>query len=226
MKRWAVIVVVVAVAGGTVWADDVKKPEAKTVTEVKDLATAGTKAFEAGKASEAIDLFQKAVLVMQRFLEKGLADFLPETPDGWTKGKIDKQSMSHASGPYTGRWTQVQCVYTRTKDGLKVEATLSNSPSLVQMHEALWRTYSNPMMLKMMNQDPSSQIALINRDPWKGFSQVVKDKSAEAKLFIPGCFFNIEARKGTLDVVNLFIKQTDLKGLAATAKETTPKPTP
>ena len=190
------------------------KPKAK-VDQVEALITKALAAYKAGKAATAIDDLQKAISLMQKSLQKGMAGFLPAAPKGWTAGKIDSTSMSMGTAKDAGAWRQVSRRYTRTSDKLRVTITITNSPQLIQATKAASKMYQSPQMIAMLNRDPNMKVELVSQHGWSGWIVISKGKSAQATALAKGCMLSVSASKDDEAALKAFWKAIDLKGLSA-----------
>jgi len=190
-----------------------KEPPKETQAAVEAEVAAGLKAFKAGKIHDAIARLQKAISLMQDLVAGDLAAYFPKAPEGWQAGEISKESIA-AAGTTASSFIQVTRTYVRTKDKLRVEIRLTNSPQLLAAQQAAAKAFENPMVLRMLNQDPNKQIKRIDRDGWVGWSVVEKGRKAEATAFTKTCLLFLGASKADADALEMFLKAIDLKNLS------------
>jgi hypothetical protein len=195
----------VAMAGST--------PSAASVKEVQDLSASAVKEFEAGNGAKAVDLLQKAITVVQKTMTGNLAACLPNPPDGWDADRIKEEAIA-ATGAGLSQWSRVSRKYTHRTDKVEVNVDLTNSPVFVQMQETVWKTYQNAELLKMLNQNPNSQISLVDRDGWKGYTTVEKNRSVQTTLFVAGGLLTLNVSKDDPAAATQFLGLIDLKRAA------------
>lgn len=219
MSKTAVRVLMGVLAVGLAMGVGMAKDPAKEAKDAKEAAAVeteiatGLKAFKAGKLHDAIKHLQKAISRIQEMLGGDLVQYFPKAPKGWEAGEIKKQSQS-ATGTTTSTITHITRTYVRTKDKLRVDIALTNSPQMLKGQRAAAKAFENPMVLRMMNQDPNKRFTRINRDGWVGWSVVEKGRRAEANAFTETCLLTIRVSKAAADVLEMFLKSMDLKGLA------------
>jgi hypothetical protein len=186
---------------------------------VETLVAQGLARYKAGKTAEAIGDLQQAIALMQQSLQKGLAAFFPEAPQGWQAGKVESSAVAAAgTGGEGGSWTQVSRKYTRQADRLAVTVEMTNSPQLIQAQQGLSSMYRNPQMLQVLNQDPNRKVELVQAPGWFGWIVVEKGKTAQAAAYCKSCLLTVQVPKGDEQVLKTFWNAIDLKGLAAGGK--------
>jgi hypothetical protein len=198
-----------------------------TDKEIEAKISAGLKAYQDGRTGEAISALQEAIAGMQKSQHKGMAAFFPKAPEGWEAGKLDSASISANSGQEGGSSvTTLTQEFTRKSDDLKVTVTLANSPELIKAQEKLLEVYKNPEMTKMMNANPDHQLKVIDENGWTGLRQIMKEDegkgSASITAFSGACILTLQVQNNDGDVLDMFWKTIDLKGLAAAAPKSKP----
>ncbi len=183
---------------------------------VEGLAEQAVKAFNSGDNSGAIALFQKAIAVIQKEMEKSLAGLFPEAPTGWSAGKMKAGSAAFASGASTS-WTHVTRTYTRKADKATAEISLTNSPQFTAAAKQVSAMYSNPQFVKMVGERGQLKISPIARDGWSGWAVINnKGNSAEAMAFSPGGnMAAVKIRKADEAALMMFWKALNLKAVEA-----------
>ena len=193
-------------------AQEEQEPKAQGV---EALIQEGLAAYKAGQHQVAIQRLQKAIGIIQKSAEKGLASFLPEPAEGWKADPAKSQSGNWGAGEGAIQWTQVSRRYKRESDGLKVEVTISDSPQIIQGQLQALKLYENPQMLQMMNQDPDRKVTLVDADGWKGWNTLEKGKRAQTMAICKSVMVMIEVRGDDEKVREAFWSGVDRKGLAA-----------
>jgi hypothetical protein len=211
MKKALAVVIGVLAALAIGQAQEEKEAEA----QVEALIQAGLEAYRAGQPQVAIQKLQKAINLIQRSAEKGLLSFLPAPPEGWKADAPKSHSGSWGGGESAIQWTEASRDYRRESDGLRVEVTLSDSPQIIQGQLQALKVYENPQMLRMMNQDPNREIALIDADGWKGWTVTEKGKRAQTMAICRSVMVRIEVGRDDAKARDVFWNALDRKGIAA-----------
>lgn len=194
--------------------------------DVEKLITSGLKNYKGGNTPQAIADLQKAVALMQKSINQGLAGFFPAVPAGWQTDEIESQALALGSAQGSGSWTMVSRTYTRQADDLRINLAMTNSPDLVANQQAAAEAYRNPMTLQMLNQDPNTKVEIIDQDGWFGWMVTSKGQSASITAFCHGCLLTVEASGDDADAVKTFWNAINLKGLAAAQPASTTKEAP
>ncbi len=219
MRTTVAIGLAMLLVSAAIWAGDAKKkPDV-----VEALIAKGLAEYRSGKTQEAIADLQKAIAMMQKSLQKGMAAFFPKPPPGWEAGKVESTAMTMGSGEQSGSWTQVTRRYARTKDKVTVTVTMVNAPRLIEAQKSASAAYRNPQMLKMLNRDPKTRIALIDQAGWFGWTVVNKGRSAQASAFSKGCLLTAQAGNDDEQALKAIWNAIDLKALAAAQLKPAPK---
>lgn len=213
MKQALAVVIGLLAALAIGQAQEDKKPEA----QVETLIQQGLEAYRAGQPQVAIQRLQKAIGLIQRSAEKGLASFLPEPAEGWKAEAPKSSSGNWGTGESAVQWTQASRRYKRESDGLRVEVTISDSPQIIQGHLQALKAYQNPQMLQMMNQDPKRKIELLDADGWKGWRITEKGQGAQTMAVFRSVMVMIEVQGEDAKARDAFWEAVDRKGIAAAA---------
>ena len=212
MSRRIQIVAVVLVSIASVCA--VVRAAGTGQANVETLINKALAAYKEHQTNQAIEYLQKAIGIMQKSMEKGLAACLPKAPPGWTAGKVKSDSVSIGSGDQATTYTQTSQTFTRTSDKLRVTVTFATSPQLIQAHMAMAAAWKNPQMLAMMNRDPDKKIQPIDKNGWNGWVVVEKGRTADVTVVRSGMLVGVKAGKGGEAVAKQFLNAIDLKALA------------
>jgi len=212
MKQAVAIMIGLMAALAIGQAQEEQEPKARGV---EALIQEGLTAYRAGQHQVAIQRLQKAIGIIQKSAEKGLASFLPEPAEGWKADPPKSQSGNWGAGESAMQWTQASRRYKRESDGLKVEVTISDSPQIIQGQLQALKLYENPQMIQMMNQDPNREVELLDVDGLKGWKTKEKGKRAQTMAICKSVMVMIEVRGDDEKVREAFWSGVDRKGLAA-----------
>lgn len=147
--------------------------------EVRDKSEAAIRAWEGGRADEAIELFHDAIAAIQSRTEAGLAKALPDRVGTYTGGDVESASGNWGSGEESFQWITATRRYTAADGGGRVNVTLSTSPQLVQGQRSMLATFRNPQMLAMMNTTPGKRVDLVEEAGFAGWVVVESGRSAQ-----------------------------------------------
>ncbi len=114
-------------------------PVAAMADEVTDALDAARSAYDAGDVGGAMDELAYATGLLQAMRADGLAAFLPEAPEGWTREVSTEMAGAMAM---MGGGTGVEATYSSPEQGFSI-SVMADSPMLMAMAPMM----ANPMML-------------------------------------------------------------------------------
>ncbi|NLW87115.1 MAG: hypothetical protein GXY38_09605 [Planctomycetes bacterium] len=205
MLKMASVLLVLAMACGVAFAADANEKAAIQSAVQKAMAQ-----YEEGKVQDAIASLQEAISIMQTSGQKSMAAFFPAAPEGWTKGKVESQSLT-SNGL---NFNEITCIYTRSSDSAEVHMQLCNSPQMIETHQAVAEAYKNPQMLAAINQSGQMKISQFSKDGWIGWTKVEPDQGAELVSFNGGNLLSIRCDQSDEGMLKQFVGMMNFKAMA------------
>jgi hypothetical protein len=92
---------------------------------------------------------------------------------------------------------------------------------MIDTYKGMMDAFKNPQTLAMMNQNPDTQIALIDREGWNGWSTLNKGGDAQIIALNGAYLLTLKVSKDDKATLDSFWKAIDLKTLNAQASPTT-----
>jgi hypothetical protein len=149
-----------------------------TADAVRDKGLAAIEAWEAGRAEDAIELFQEAIGVIQGGTEAGVARALPDRAGEYVGGDVESASGTWGSGAQSVQWISATRRYEVPGTERRVAVTLSTSPGLVRAQRAKLANYEDLETLARMNTAPGKKVELVDESGFRGWTTVEAGKEA------------------------------------------------
>lgn len=190
ISKFVIIVLMVIAAAAFVFAGEDEKKQPEKEKTFQELVDAAKTAYDKGEYNDAVDHLQAAIKKVQAMQSSDLASAMPDAPEGWAAGEVDRQETQVNEF----KSVTATCVYTK-KDGdmtRKVEVQIADSPHMVQVaRSGILALKGNDMVKPMIE---AEGITFFSKDGWEGY---VQDKEGTwIKLAVKGdLFVRVEAKK-------------------------------
>ena len=207
----AALVVLLGLAVGSAPAAEEAKADVSAMIEK------GREAIGKEEYQRAIDILQAVISELQKRMSKSLEVLFPKAPEGWTAAEIQAGAFTAVTSGAAHSQTTLSRAYTRTKDEQKITVTLSNMPQQVRGMKRMMEMYKNPRMRAMMNVDPNRSVTVEDASGWTVLVQSEKGDKPGANLtaICDAMMLAINAPGGDAALARSFLKNFDLKGMAA-----------